>query len=207
MLRLVYWMVHLTALCSALGLHGAGTARLIVRVIMLQVHCVSTHTWLGLIDLHVSIKLVILLHLVAGRGGHMVLLMISAGSKLTDWCTSVLTIVSIRVLWLFAFQIIVRQVTYLILKLLVLALRWVRPVVVHVLTADNVVRILNEVVSSNRVRCVLRCRSHLLLILISLDILAVRVILLVLHPSFLIWIFALSLIGVLTSRWEGHLLR
>lgn len=78
---LVYWVVHLTAFTAALRLHGTGSAGLVIRIVVLQVHCVSAHSGLGLVRLHMAIELLILLTL---RRRYVVLLMISASWQLPD---------------------------------------------------------------------------------------------------------------------------
>ena len=157
-LCLINLVVHLASLISTINIHGAGaTANFIVSIVMLQIHGISTHSWLGL-RLHVPLKLVELLR-VAAR-----LLMISMG-----WVTHVLG-TRRTFLGFLSFQIVVWQVTNLILVLLLLVLG-VWAAVVHVGAGDDILSVLNEILIARGVRGVLRGRSHVWLILISLDIL------------------------------------
>lgn len=208
---LINWMVHLTALTSALRLHGAGSNRLVIGIVVLQVHCVSTHSWLGLVCLEMSIKLIILLRLVARGRRHVVLLMISAGWKLPDWLTGVLPIIGIVILWLFSLQIIVGQVTYLVLVLLMLVLGRTRSTIMNILTAYYVVSVLNIILAARGVGRVLRRRPNIRLLSFSLDILAIRMTWYVLNmgslPIVIKRVLVLLLVWVLSSGREWHLLR
>ena len=157
-LCLINLVVHLTCLVSTVDIHGTGsTGNFIVRVVMLHVHGVSAHGGLGL-SLHVPLELVELLLVAAG------LLMISMG-----WVARILARTT-PIFRFFPFQIIVWQVTNLVLVLLLLVL-WVRAVVVDVRARDHILGVLNEILIARWVGCVLRWRSYVRLILISLDIL------------------------------------
>ena len=194
-LSFVYLVVHLACFVSAIDIETRRTANFIVSVVMLHIHRVSTHRRLRLTS-HLSIKLIKLIVL-------LLLLMISTDVQSRgSWILGT----NFSVFWLFTFQIVVWQITNLILKLLLLIL----VAIVHVLPRDDVVRVIYQILVGRRVRCILRWRPNLVLVLFFWDILTIRLILACLqHATRPIFfkIFLILLVWVLPSGRIRNLLR
>ena len=81
----------------------------------------------------------------------------------------------------------------------------------HVLARDDVVSVLYQVLVAVGIRCILRRRSNLVLVLIFGDVLAERLVLARLQhaarPVFLHIEFRILLAWVLARRWIWYLLR
>ena len=128
-LSFVYLMVHLPCLIPTIYIETCGTAYLVICVVMLHIHCVSTHARLWL-TLHLSWELVELIVLL------LLLLMITTDVQAGG--ASLILTTHLAIFLLFSFQIIVGQITDLVLKLLLLILA----VVMSILSADCVICIL-----------------------------------------------------------------
>jgi hypothetical protein len=127
-LSFVYLVVHLTCLIPTVNIETSGTWYFVICVVMLHIHCVSTHGRLRL-TLHLSCELVELIVL-------LLLLMITTDVQ-TGWASLILA-THLTVFMLFSFQIIVGQITDLVLKLLLMILA----VVMNILAANYIVCIL-----------------------------------------------------------------